>query len=177
MPILARQTQSTLRSKRAVRSFCVYRNSDEWKGIYDSTHLPWQTSGRFKFDGQEFTVLEFDWSRRPLRDVLLSSWDQAERRYVPKGGHVPDTELSLGGQPTTMDELRVSVRDRVTQLGGMFKLTPREAEILEQLCLGETPEAIGRRLAIRPRTVKFHQENLLRKTGVASRAELFRKLL
>jgi DNA-binding CsgD family transcriptional regulator len=62
-------------------------------------------------------------------------------------------------------------------LARKVKLTPREVEILGQLCLGHSAEDIARNLSIRPRTVKFHQENLLRKTGASSRVELFRKLM
>ena len=69
------------------------------------------------------------------------------------------------------------MRKRVSELGQRARLTTRELEILELLCLGKSAAEIGRALGIRPRTVKFHQENILKKTGISSRLELFKVLL
>lgn len=48
-------------------------------------------------------------------------------------------------------------------------LTPREREVLERIALGETDAAIGRALAIAPKTASKHVENILRKLGVETR--------
>jgi len=49
------------------------------------------------------------------------------------------------------------------------KLTARESQVLQRVALGETDAAIGRALAIAPRTVSKHMENILRKLGVETR--------
>lgn len=53
-----------------------------------------------------------------------------------------------------------------------FDLSKREAEVLEQLCLGLSNRDIGEKLFISPRTVENHVYNLYRKCGVGRRMEL-----
>lgn len=48
-------------------------------------------------------------------------------------------------------------------------LTHREREVLQHVALGETDAAIGRALAIAPKTASKHVENILRKLGVETR--------
>ena len=48
-------------------------------------------------------------------------------------------------------------------------LTPRERLVLDLLARGSTAEGIAARLAISPRTVHKHQENLYRKLGACDR--------
>lgn len=177
LPIIALQTQFVLAEPRAVRSYCVFRDPKEWEASWNNGHVAWSRVGTFQVDGRPYHLIEFDFRRRSVRDVLLNPWENGERKWR-LWRLVNDGQADHGPQPMPgLDELRVAVKNRVAKLSQALKLTPREAEILEQLCLGESPEGIARSLAIRPRTVKFHQENLLRKTGVGSRAELFRKLL
>jgi len=45
------------------------------------------------------------------------------------------------------------------------KLTNREIEVLQQICLGLTNEEIAAKLDISPLTIKSHRSNLLEKTG------------
>jgi DNA-binding CsgD family transcriptional regulator len=56
----------------------------------------------------------------------------------------------------------------VDQHGGPT-LTPRERLVLDMLAAGSTAEGIAARLAISPRTVHKHQENLYRKLGACDR--------
>ena len=51
------------------------------------------------------------------------------------------------------------------------QLTPRESEVLQLLARGLSNKDIGRRLFISETTAKFHVGNILRKLGVARRAE------
>ncbi|MDD4968298.1 MAG: response regulator transcription factor [Paludibacter sp.] len=44
------------------------------------------------------------------------------------------------------------------------KLTRRETDILQQICLGLTTDEIAKKLFISPKTVKSHKSNLLEKT-------------
>ncbi len=48
-------------------------------------------------------------------------------------------------------------------------LTPREQVVLALVASGSTAQGIGARLAISPRTVHKHQENLYRKLGASDR--------
>ncbi|HEX2870037.1 MAG TPA: helix-turn-helix transcriptional regulator [Polyangiaceae bacterium] len=160
-----RQTQLVLANPRLAYSFCVFRAPILWLPLWKSIDLPWQEVGTFTLGEHEYCVLAFLWRRRALRDVLIH------------GGNPPTSPKVDAAEPLSSDELRLKITERVANLARKVKLTPREVEILAQLCLGHTAEDIARNLAIRPRTVKFHQENLLRKTGASSRVELFRKLM
>ena len=53
-----------------------------------------------------------------------------------------------------------------------FGLSRREAEVLEQLCLGLTNKDIAEALFVSPRTVENHVYSLYRKCGVRRRLEL-----
>ena len=58
---------------------------------------------------------------------------------------------------------------------GSAMLTPREAEVLGAIGNGLSNKAVARQLGISQHTVKFHVESLMRKLGVASRAEAVHK--
>ena len=64
--------------------------------------------------------------------------------------------------------LRAAERERVSALGG---LTAREQEVLALVAAGRTNRQIGTSLAIKPRTVEKHVENIRAKLGARSRAE------
>ena len=53
-----------------------------------------------------------------------------------------------------------------------WQLTPRETEIVEQLCLGLTNKEIGENLFISETTVKRHLANIFSKTGISNRQAL-----
>jgi serine/threonine protein kinase/DNA-binding CsgD family transcriptional regulator len=96
-----------------------------------------------------------------------------------------------GIQPTG-DILR-SVRQRITSLGGSITqqasrygglditvtfpietpidLTERELEVIQLLAEGLTNKEIAAMLGVRPRTVKFHLDNIYSKLGVTTRTE------
>ena len=56
-----------------------------------------------------------------------------------------------------------------------YNLTPREKEIIKLLLTGKAPKEIAYNLNISYATVIFHTNNLYRKLGIQSRAELFAK--
>lgn len=56
--------------------------------------------------------------------------------------------------------------------GGSELLTVRESELLGMMADGQTPQGAAKTLGISLRTVQKHLENMHRKLGVASRAEL-----
>lgn len=53
-----------------------------------------------------------------------------------------------------------------------WQLTPREMEIVEQLCLGLTNKEIGEKLFISETTVKRHLANVFSKSGIGNRQAL-----
>jgi DNA-binding CsgD family transcriptional regulator len=69
------------------------------------------------------------------------------------------------------------VHARVAQIAEAAALSLREREVLDLLVIGRTLGEIGSALGISPRTVKFHQANVLEKTGADSRLDLVRRLL
>jgi two-component system response regulator FixJ len=56
-------------------------------------------------------------------------------------------------------------------------LTPRERQVLERLVAGQPNKAIGRDLAISPRTVEIYRANVMAKMKAASVSELVRLTL
>lgn len=54
--------------------------------------------------------------------------------------------------------------------------SPREREVLDPSCLGRTTQPIATAFAIKLRTAKYHQSNVLTKLGLDSRLELLRLL-
>jgi DNA-binding NarL/FixJ family response regulator len=53
-----------------------------------------------------------------------------------------------------------------------YGITPREREIIELICSGRSNPEIAERLFISVATVKDHNYNIFRKTGVRNRVEL-----
>jgi DNA-binding CsgD family transcriptional regulator len=66
---------------------------------------------------------------------------------------------------------------KIARVGEKRGLSDREREVLQLLLRGRGVEDIGTLLGIAPRTVKFHQANVLQKLGADSRADLLRVLL
>jgi DNA-binding CsgD family transcriptional regulator len=84
------------------------------------------------------------------------------------------------------DEARVSVRTlgmsslaavlqaKLDELASRASLSKRERSVFGYLMDGRAVEEIANELQISPRTVKFHQANLLQKLGADSRTDLMR---
>ncbi len=56
-------------------------------------------------------------------------------------------------------------------------LTPREREVLREICAGAANKEIGRTLAISPRTVEIHRARIMAKIGARNAADLVRIVL
>jgi serine/threonine protein kinase/DNA-binding CsgD family transcriptional regulator len=113
-----------------------------------------------------------------------------ERQHDRLLFHLIDNSLSM--TPAPVDILR-SVCQRLEQIGGAVKrgpapeggfqlqvtfalvspiqLTSRELEVLQLLARGLSNKQIARALAVTPRTVNFHLDNIYSKLGVSSRTE------
>lgn len=53
-----------------------------------------------------------------------------------------------------------------------YLLTPRELDVLAEICTGSSNKGIGAKLYISPNTVKNHIHNILEKLGLSNRHEL-----
>lgn len=69
------------------------------------------------------------------------------------------------------------VEAKVAKAAEGHGLSERERQVLQLLLRGHRVEDIAATLAIAPRTVKFHQANVLQKLGADSRMDLLRVLL
>lgn len=170
-PLVARETHYGLSVPGAAYGFSLYHHLTNWKAIFDHAGVNYQECGRLVMGGLSYVLVATCWRERPLREVLLSGGREGFELKHDAGPAL------AGSPPNAADDLNVKVHARVSELGRRAKLTSRELQVLELLCLGESVGEIAEALDIRPRTVKFHQENILKKTGIGSRLELFKVLL
>jgi len=164
LTITARISNLIMSSERLAYSISIFRNPEDWAELWDRASSPRQVVGTFVMGAETYTVMAFPFHERTLRDQLVDAWQ------------VPESPAATT-PPSVGEGQKSKIQQRIAALGKTTKLTEREAQILELLCLGGNFDEIAGRLGISPRTVKFHQENVLRKTGSSSRVELFRKLI
>ncbi len=105
----------------------------------------------------------------PSRDAELPLRLATARATRSDGAAIVQHELAPNILQQVVDaKLLVVARQR--------HLSPRERDVLRALLHGDSSQDIAKALGISPRTVKFHQANLLRKLGADSRLELVRVL-
>lgn len=63
-------------------------------------------------------------------------------------------------------------RDRIAEAAARWKLTPREADVLELVVEGDANKEVAAKLATSIRTVEVHIGSILKKVGVESRSRL-----
>jgi PAS domain S-box-containing protein len=85
----------------------------------------------------------------------------------------PD-EISLRIRSISSSTLTAIQDARIAALSDKAQLTDRERDILALLLHGRSHDEIASSLTVSPRTVKFHQGNILQKLGADSRADLLR---
>jgi DNA-binding CsgD family transcriptional regulator len=139
---------------------------------------------------------------RPLSELLEAvgapSASEALRPVIERGSReawavaVPDGDVPLrvlsasvldekaalvvirGVDPRVLGDM---LEAKVARVSAKRRLSVRERQVLQQLVRGRGVQEIGTLLGIAPRTVKFHQANVLQKLGADSRADLLRVLL
>jgi len=103
---------------------------------------------------------------------------------------VAEFEIVNNARAILDSRILASARERLEQLGGTWRaetgsnrisirfglakpieLTPRELDVIRLVAEGLSNKEIGQLLAISPRTVNFHLDNLFAKLGVRSRTE------
>lgn len=84
----------------------------------------------------------------------------------------------LWGAAETVGYIAVSVAGRGRRaVPGQWRLTSRQAEILDLVASGLTNATIAETLGIKERTVEFHVSTIFDKAGVDNRAGLLARLL
>ncbi|WP_373517249.1 response regulator transcription factor, partial [Pricia sp.] len=87
---------------------------------------------------------------------LIPLWyvrQQSDSLFAPIGAEQPNT-------------------DKKERLYQKYRITPREQEVIEQLCLGKTNQQIADTLFISLQTVKDHTHRIYNKVGINSRMKL-----
>jgi DNA-binding CsgD family transcriptional regulator len=108
-------------------------------------------------------------------EVLLPEADQAFR--VVTAESVDDATVRVKIRYLPMRLLPEMVDAKVARTAGDGALSERERQVLTLLLRGRGVEDIATMLEIAPRTVKFHQANVLQKLGADSRLDLLRVIL
>jgi len=108
------------------------------------------------------------WPRLAVRRIGGSSFELLTARQVRVGS------VRISVRQVDDAALAAVHEAKVLALADQARLTIREREVLTYLLLGRSTEDIGALLDMKPRTVKFHQGNILQKLGADSRADLVR---
>ena len=110
-----------------------------------------------------------------LAQVLLPDTDRAFR--VVTGHDVDPSTVRVTVRYLDSHLLPDLVDAKVARVSDASGLSERERQVLRLLLRGRGVEDIATMLEIAPRTVKFHQANLLEKLGADSRLDLLRVVL
>ena len=85
-----------------------------------------------------------------------------------------DDEAHVAVRSLTMASLTAVLQAKLGELAERARLSKRERSVFGYLMDGRAVEDIANELEISPRTVKFHQANVLQKLGADSRTDLMR---
>ena len=108
------------------------------------------------------------------RDVATKAMEIGADGFVPKSLKaetlVNAIKFILAGEKYFPFDFGSSAENQVKS-GHFSKLSERELQTLEQLCIGLSNKEIARNLDIQEVTVKLHVKNLLAKLGVSNRTQ------
>jgi DNA-binding NarL/FixJ family response regulator len=85
-----------------------------------------------------------------------------------------DDTARVSVRSLTMTSLAAVLQAKLDDLAARARLSKRERAVFGRLMDGCGVDEIAGALEISPRTVKFHQANVLQKLGADSRADLMR---
>lgn len=171
--LTARQTQVIIALPRVQYSLCVFRAPEDWSALWDSAHSTYEVVGTFDLDGQRYSLIAFSFEQQTLRQSIVEAYRVAPPS-PPASERVP---VSAPAPAIDTNDSRGSLEQRVAALARQSRLSARESEVLQLLCLGRSYEEIAQDLRITARTVRFHQGNVFRKLGATSRIDIFRQLI
>ena len=104
---------------------------------------------------------------------LLKDSAPADLRAAIRAVHAGERQFGPGVSAALAEGLAAEAA-RTEQDAVIGRLTPREREVMAQVAAGRTNKEAGVALGISPRTVETHRENLMKKLGIRSVAELTR---
>jgi DNA-binding CsgD family transcriptional regulator len=180
--------------QRLCCTYVVVRDADGWVRFALVLGLPVERAGSFSLDGEAFTIVALgcrerdrmewlaDFGERSMTGMGQVWWQRVtgQRGSRSDGGQLRET-LRPGApgrpRPLATGGLGDLIKGRMEKLAKEAQLTTREMEVLDLLLLGRNAEEMALVLEISPRTVKFHQGNVLRKLGADSKTDLVRLLL
>lgn len=99
------------------------------------------------------------------------------RDYVLTHANIDGDVAHLSVRTVSRPSLAALMTARLDELAARARLSKRERAVFGQLMEGRSLEEIALALEITPRTVKFHQANVLQKLGADSRIDLMRLVL
>jgi DNA-binding NarL/FixJ family response regulator len=115
------------------------------------------------------------------RFVVLTTYDGDEdiyralksgaKAYLLKGMSTEELITTIREVHAGRSHIPAAIAERLAERMGTEDLTPREAEVLEQIVAGKSNKEIASELAITEATVKTHINTLLSKLGVADRTQ------
>jgi pimeloyl-ACP methyl ester carboxylesterase len=104
--------------------------------------------------------------------VVEPAWGRALARVIPGAEFIAVDGSSHLPYAGDAEPVVAALLTFLTGEGEPASLSPRELEVAQLVTLGLTNAEIGRRLAIRRRTVDAHLEHIRSKLGVTSRARI-----
>lgn len=120
----------------------------------------------------------------PLLQRTAASGESVMAYTSSPHDYVLTTSTPLGDDGARVSVRRLSlasfsamVQARLDELAARARLSARERSIFGFLMDGRAVDEIATELDIKPRTVKFHQANVLQKLGADSRTDLMRLVL
>ena len=115
------------------------------------------------------------------RFVVLTTYDGDEdiyralksgaKAYLLKGMTTEELITTIREVHAGRSHIPAAIAERLAERMGTEDLTPREAEVLEQIVAGKSNKEIAAELAISEATVKTHINTLLSKLGVTDRTQ------
>ena len=108
------------------------------------------------------------------RDVAINAMKKNARGFIPKSlsatSFINAIRFILAGETYFPFEYGATSSDERAH-GDFAKISTREMQTLEQLCMGLSNKEIARNLDIQEVTVKLHVKNLFSKLGVSNRTQ------
>ncbi|MFZ1938999.1 MAG: response regulator transcription factor [Terracidiphilus sp.] len=115
------------------------------------------------------------------RFVVLTTYDGDEdiyralksgaKAYLLKGMTTEELITTIREVHAGRSHIPAAIAERLAERMGTEDLTPREAQVLEQIVSGKSNKEIATELAISEATVKTHINTLLSKLGVTDRTQ------
>jgi DNA-binding CsgD family transcriptional regulator len=114
-------------------------------------------------------------SRSETRRPAVSISPEAPHEYVlTTASDLEEARARVSVRHVSAASLSAVMHARLDELAERAHLSRRERSVFTQLMEGRAVDEIAIELSISPRTVKFHQANVLQKLGADSRTDLIR---